>query len=230
MLYFGVPVYVQVIEWTRTQTFLRRVRSLVWNRKKDYQRTRPAGTRERWNLIQSRATGTSLLDVGCSSGLLTALAAGIGFFAVGLDANWEVLSEARKKCKPNLSLAYMHFVITLQSVAALPVCDVVLCLSVYHQWHRKFGHEGAQQILRILGGKARQRLFFEPASKQSKYGAEPPAFIDGNERSIVEYNEGMLGALFGKENVEFLGATSASWSEPLRYLFAIDMKQRQGLD
>ena len=207
------------------QTTLKKIRRLIWNRKQDYQKTRQAGTKERWKLIQSRITGTSsLLDVGCSSGLLTALAAAAGFFAIGLDSNWEVVSDARRKCKPNLSLAYAHFVVTPQSVTVLPVCDVVLCLSIYHQWHCKFGHEGAQQILQILGTKARKRLFFEPASRQSKYGPKPPTFTDHDERSIIDYNHRMLGGLFGKENVEFLGATTASRSESVRYLFTIQMQ------
>jgi hypothetical protein len=209
----------------RIQTTLGKTIRLLWNPEQDYQKTRRAGTKERWKLIQNRITGgSSLLDVGCSSGVMTALAAEVGLFAIGLDANWEVISDACKKSKPNLSLAYMHFVVTPQSVAALPVCDVVLCLSIYHQWHREFGHEGAQQILYILGTKARKRLFFEPASKQSRYGPKPPAFADRDERSIIDYNHGMLGALFGNENVEFLGATMASRSESARYLFTIQMQ------
>jgi len=207
------------------QTTLKKITRLIWNRKRDYQKTRQGGTKERWKLIESRITGTSsLLDVGCSSGLITALAAASGLFAIGLDSNWEVLSDARKKCKANLSLTYVHFVVTPQSVAVLPVCDVVLCLSIYHQWHCKFGHEGAQQILQILGTKARKRLFFEPASRQSKYGPKPPTFTDHDERSIIDYNHRMLGGLFGKENVEFLGATTASRSESVRYLFTIQMQ------
>jgi len=195
---------------------------LLWNRKVDYQKTRRSGTAERWGLIQSRVQGpASLLDVGCSSGLLTALASGFGFFAIGLDANWDVLTEARKKCRPHLNLAFMHFVVTPETVALLPVCDIVLCLSIYHQWYAKFSREGAERILLTLGTKARQRMFFEPPSKQSKYGPQPPAFIDRDERSIVDYNREMLGRLFGKDNVEFLGATEASRSEPLRYLFTI---------
>jgi SAM-dependent methyltransferase len=207
------------------QTTLKKIRRLIWNRKQDYQKTRQAGTKERWKLIQSRITGaSSLLDVGCSSGLMTALAGGDDFFAIGLDANWEVVSDARKKCKPNLRLAYVHFVVTPESVKVLPICDVVLCLSIYHQWHCKFGHDGAQQILRILGTKARKRLFFEPASRQSKYGPKPPTFTDHDERSILDYNYRMLGGLFGKENVEFLGATTASRGERVRYLFTVQMQ------
>jgi len=198
---------------------------LLWNPERDYQKKRRGGTQERWNLIQSRIAGaSSLLDVGCSSGALTDLAAETGLFAIGLDANWGVISDARKKSRPNLALAYTHFVITPQSVTALPVCDIVLCLSIYHQWHRDFGHEGAQQILSILGTKARNRLFFEPASKQSKYGPKPPVFADCDERSIINYNHGMLAALFGDQNVELLGATTASRSESVRYLFTIQMQ------
>src|SRR5947207_15676173 len=137
----------------------------------------------------SRSTGTSTLyHVGCSAGFITALAAPSGLFAIALDSNWELLSDARKKCKANLSLTYVHFVVTPQSVAVLPVCDVVLCLSIYHQWHCKFGHEGAQQILQILGTKARKRLFFEPASRQSKYGPKTPTFTYHDEGSIIVFN------------------------------------------
>src|SRR5436190_231244 len=92
------------------QTTLKKITRLIWNRKRDYQKTRQGGTKERWKLIESRITGTSsLLDVGCSSGLITALAAASGLFAIGLDSNWEVLSDARKKCKANLRLTYVEF-------------------------------------------------------------------------------------------------------------------------
>jgi SAM-dependent methyltransferase len=206
-------------------TAFKTIRRVLWNRNRDYQKSRPAGTRERWILIQSRINGcSSLLDVGCSSGLLTSFAAGFGCFAVGIDSNWDVLFAARKHYRPYLTLGYVHFTVTPQTVAQLPVFDFVLCLSVYHQWYAKFGREGAEQILRTLGSKARERLFFEPASKQSKYGAQPPPFIDRDEESIVSYNRQMLGEVFGAENVEFLGGTKASRSESVRYLFAIQMR------
>src|SRR2546423_7729181 len=89
---------------------------LLWNRKRDYQKIRRAGTKERWGLIASRINGSkSLLDIGCSSGLLTSLAARSGLFSIGLDANWDVLLEARKKCRPHLSLAFAHFAVTPQN-------------------------------------------------------------------------------------------------------------------
>jgi SAM-dependent methyltransferase len=209
----------------RIKSTLGKTTKLLWNFEQSYQKSRRAGTKERWKLIQSRIAGdSSLLDVGCSSGAMTGLAAEVGLFAIGLDGNWDAISDAHKQSRPNLGLAYTHFVVTPQSVTALPVCDIVLCLSVYHQWHRDFGHEGAQQILYILGTKARKRLFFEPASKQSRYGPKPPAFVDRDEPSIIDYNHGMLGALFGNENVEFLGGTTASRSEPVRYLFTVQMQ------
>jgi SAM-dependent methyltransferase len=207
---------------------LSELRRLIWNPERDYQKTRRAGTGERWVLIQSRIEGCgSLLDIGCSSGLLTSLAAGFGCLAIGVDSNWKVLTKAQKRCRPYLTLTYLHFVVTPQTVDQLPTCDVVLCLSIYHQWHAKFGHEGAQHILRTLGSKARRRMFFEPPSRQSKYGAQPPAITDRDERSIAAYNLEMLGGLFGRENVEFLGGTRANRSESQRYLFTIQMSNEQ---
>lgn len=203
---------------------LNEIRRLIWNPERDYQKNRRAGTGERWVLIQGRIDGCkSLLDVGCSSGLLTSLAAGFGCLAIGVDENWKVLAKAQKRCRPYLSLAFLHFVVTPQTVEQLPTCDVVLCLSIYHQWHAKFGHEGAQHILRTLGSKARRRMFFEPPSRQCKYGAQPPPIIDRDERSIAPYNLEMLGGLFGRENVEFLGGTRGGHNESHRYLFTIQM-------
>ncbi len=200
------------------RTTLRKIRALVFGKRHDYQRTRSRGTEERWRLIQSRIAGTQSL-----LGRLAALAAEMGLFAIGVEANWAALSGARRKYKASSRLAYMRFIVTPESVTALPVCDVVLCLSVYHQWHEIFGHQGAQQILHTLGTKARRFLFFEPASQRSKYGPVPPDYNDRDERSIVDYNLGMLGRLFCREKVEFVAATPASRSEKVRYLFSIQM-------
>jgi len=212
------------IERLRMRSTLMKIKTLVLGKRHDYQRTRAIGTEERWRLIQGRIVGTqSLLDVGCNLGRLTALAAQMGLFAIGVEANWGALSDARRKYRPNPSLAYVHFVVTPASVTALPVCDVVLCLSIYHQWHKNFGHHGAQQILHTLGTKARRFLFFEPASQQSKYGPVPPDYDDRDECSIVDYNLGMLGGLFCGKKVEFVAPTPASRSEKVRYLFSIQM-------
>ena len=216
------------IEWLRVRTTLRKIRALVFGKRHDYQRTRSRGTEERWRLIQSRIAGTqSLLDVGCKLGRLAALAAEMGLFAIGVEANWAALSGARRKYKASSRLAYMRFIVTPESVTALPVCDVVLCLSVYHQWHEIFGHQGAQQILHTLGTKARRFLFFEPASQQSKYRPVPPDYDDRDECSIVDYNLGMLGGLFCGKKVEFVAATPANHGERLRHLFGIQITPPQ---
>src|SRR5437867_4432780 len=41
----------------RTQTTLGKTIRLLWNPEQDYEKTRRAGTKERWKLIQSRITG-----------------------------------------------------------------------------------------------------------------------------------------------------------------------------
>jgi SAM-dependent methyltransferase len=208
----------------RMRRTLIKIKKLVLGKRHDYQKTRSGGTEERWRLIQSRIAGTqSLLDVGCNLGRLTALAAQMGLFAIGVEADWGALSDARLEYKAISRLAYMRFIVTPESVTALPVCDVVLCLSVYHQWHQTFGHQGAQQILYTLGTKARQLLFFEPASQRSKYGPVSPDYNDQDGRSIIDYNLAMLRGLFCGAKVEFVGATTASHSEKIRYLFSIQM-------
>jgi SAM-dependent methyltransferase len=222
---FHEPIHGRSVQF---EILLGRIRN-VFLRRRDYQLTRKAGTTARWKLIESRSeSASSLLDVGCNTGRMTALAAERGFFAIGLDANWSLLAQASRRCRRDLSLGYVHFVVTPQSVSMLPLCDLILCLSVHHQWHKKFGHEGAQTILRILGAKARQKLFFEPASRQSKYGAQPPPIVDFDERSIIDYNMGMLGGLFGSEHVGFLGGAPAAGSEPFRYLFVVETASSQG--
>lgn len=194
----------------------------VWARY-DYQSIRVAATEKRWSLIHDQIDegARSLLDVGCNVGLMTFLAARSGLVAIGVEGNWVNVRTALRRCKPQLSLAFMHLMVTPENVDGLPVCDVLLCLSIYHQWHAHLGHEAAQQILKTLGQKAQRILFFEAASTRRKYGAKAPQFIDHDVDSIVDYNRGMLGELFGPSRVEFISPTPASRGEKKRYLFAV---------
>jgi hypothetical protein len=52
------------------------------------------------------------LDVGSNIGLLTAMTARTGLFAIGVEGDWNALSAARRKYEPTLSVAYMHFFVT----------------------------------------------------------------------------------------------------------------------
>jgi hypothetical protein len=193
------------------------------HKRRFHQRTRVEGTEKRWHLIKSRISGAkSLLDIGSNIGVLTETAARAGLFALGLEADWQAVSVARRNCKPNLPLAYMHLAVTPSNVTALPTADVVLCLSVYHHWHRDFGHDGAQHILRMLVSKAQQTLWFEPPSRRSKYWAMPPDFVDHDLNSIVEYNLGMLSEVASGAKVVFVGRTPASEGEKFRCLFVIE--------
>ena len=203
----------------------RRLRTLLsrFRTPRSWQDLRRVGTEQRWDLIRPRIAGArSLLDIGCNAGVLTALAADAGLVSVGVEANWEFVRVARRRCVEARPVAFLHLVVTRDSVAALPECDAVLCLSVYHQWHRRYGHDAAQHILRVLGEKARRVLFFEPASKRQKYGDEAPDFRDRDEDSIVAYNLAMLSSLFKDGGtVEFLGGTPSVRREPFRYLFSV---------
>ncbi len=85
----------------------------------------------------------------------------------------------------------------------------------------------ASSGLRTLGEKAHQRLFFEPPSKQSKYGAEPPPIIDRDEPSIVSYNERCWGNSSAQGRWNTWGGTQASRSKSFRYLFCVEMNRER---
>jgi SAM-dependent methyltransferase len=191
--------------------------------KRSWQDLRRAGTEQRWARIRSQIAGArSLLDIGCNAGVLTARAAEAGLVSIGVETRWEFVQVARRRWAGSRPVTFLHFTVDRDSVEALPECDVVLCLSVYHQWHRRYGHDAAQDILRALGRKARRVLFFEPASKLRKYGDAAPDFRDRDEPSIVAYNHAMLSGLFGEgPAVEFLGGTPSIRGEAFRYLFAV---------
>lgn len=190
-------------------------------RKRHWQEVRSEGTRQRWELI-SDALGSddrTLLDVGCNTGLLTLAAADHGMFALGIDKMPEAVDSARDLAAGRERVAFMHLELTRDDLEALPTFDVVLFLSVYHQWVANLGDQVAREMLGVLASKARSRFFFEPAAIRSKYGSEPPPISDLDEHSIVEVNTQLLQQAVGAE-VRYLGSTPAV-NEAFRCLFMV---------
>lgn len=161
----------------------------------------------------------SLVDIGCNAGVLTRQAARHGLFSVGIDGNREAISFARKKTEAEERLSFMLWKMTPDDLGKIPEFDVVLLLSVYHQWVALYGNDEAGLMLRNVSGKCRRKLFFEPASIQRKYGVYKQNFVDGDERSVVEFNVQMISDVTGLK-VRFLGRSEApDADERFRSLF-----------
>ena len=192
-----------------------------------YQRKRADGTDERWQLIRREldAGDRSLLDIGSNLGVLTELAAGEGLFALGVEPDFRLVRAARRRTRSARSVGFVCAAVDPDSVAALPACDVVLCLSVHHYWVRAFGEEAAWRIMGVLLARARRKLFFEPASVKRKFGAAAPDFEDLDREAIVEYNVKHLESLLAPDQrVRFLGETRCRPREPFRLVFLIERR------
>jgi SAM-dependent methyltransferase len=190
-----------------------------------YQDKRAEGNEQRWEIIRAQlgAEDGSLLDVGCNAGLLTRRAAERGLVALGCDIMPAAVARATRIHRGTPGLAFMQLEITPQTIARLPSFDVVLCLSVHHYWVKAFGEAAAWDMMRTLVGKARRKLFFEPASRHTKYKPVVPDFVELDRGSIERYNTERLRAAAGTEHaVTCLGATSGVGKEVFRVMFLVD--------
>ncbi len=192
-----------------------------------YQAKRATGTEQRWELIRTNLSSSdkSLLDVGCNLGLLTRKAADAGLGAIGVDGMRKAVLRARRLHRDVPRLATMLLDITPDSVEQLPRCDVVLCLSIHHYWVANHGQETAWVMIRKLIEKSQSKFFFEPASRQKKYGTDAPDFVDLDEDSLRAHHLERLRDVAGPHRtVECLGATKCMEPEPFRLMFIVSAK------
>lgn len=197
-----------------------------WRRPRQWQHLRDKGTKQRWKLIEASLdpTDRSLLDVGCNTGMLTIAAANHGMEAHGVDLNAEAIDSAKRAARRVDGATFELRRLSADDIRGLPEFDVVLLLSVFHQWVALDGEEAARAKLADLAGKARSRFYFEPASIRAKYGTSPPAITDADERSIVQVNTKLVEDVAGEgSQVRYLGATpTVDADEGFRCLFVVE--------
>lgn len=182
-----------------------------------YQEEHLQGTKQKYEIIKSvlDENDKTLLDVGCNAGLLVKWFNEYGLIAEGVDCNPEYVQEAKRNGVNNIRV----FEITPHNIDSIDFHDVILLLSVYHQW-QVFGELQAKFMLKMLGGKAR-KFVFQPPSVRRKY-KYPPAIKDNNKRSIIDSNLEFLTNTFPDREVSYIGFSSLSdKQEPCRYLFMV---------
>jgi SAM-dependent methyltransferase len=177
-------------------------------------------TDRKWNCIVENldSADRNLLDIGCDAGVLTRRAAETGRPALGVD-RYERYEGAREHAfeaaERTDGLAFMQLGLTPENAGTLPLFDAVVCLSVYHYWHREFGRDGAETMLGAFAGA--NKVFFSASSLSERYvqGATPdvvePAFESRDRESVVSYHEDVLRSALGESySVELLDTVEYS--------------------
>lgn len=193
-----------------------------------YRRARRAYQDSRFPEDQYRlisATGVysgakSSLEVGCNKGRLVKMFARDGKFSVGLDlADYWAFED-------NERAVLGTFPIDRVTCEGLPTFDILLVLSVHHQWVKTDGDASALGTLQGLFSKAGAAMFIEFAAVADKYGYKPgDRFQDNDEASVVAYSKKWLLNAFAEDQIEYLGKTrELEKKEPYRFLFVV--KQR----
>ncbi len=194
-------------------------------REKDFQEK--AGIDERLAQLDRAvpADTSSLVDIGCNLGMITAHFAERGAFSIGIDIGQRLIERANARHAAVANCGFMTMNLTPDNIATLPVFDTMLLLSVHHNWVQLYGPDDAGEMLRALSAKAGKTLIFEGPSRRGRYANHPPEFVDNDEASVTAYHEGYLQKYLGSEfsRIEPLGKTTC-WGEgdrePYRWSWA----------
>lgn len=170
------------------------------------------------------ASGSSLLDVGSNLGDFTSHFARRGMFALGVEEDETAVREARQRHASVPSCAFAAASVEPANVDALPHTDVLLLLSVHHNWYSAYGPAVADLMARVLVSRARLTIFEGP-SRTSRYGAmSSVGFVDNDSDSVTAWYRAFLGNIAAAVGgtVRLLGAAPCLGTrEPHRWIWAI---------
>lgn len=189
-----------------------------------YQLRRQEAVEIRWQMIEPYVDPeTSLLDIGCSTGLLTAKAAEAGAFALGVDHHEETIAKTRDYHDKRSNLHFIDAEIDGELIPSLPEFDIVLLFSVFQYWHQREGEAEAMEWLTRLGEKTNSQLFFEAVGKSSKLGPEA-TFTNYDEEEVTDFHEELLTDALGETfDISYVGTTPRKeGASGERYVFMLE--------
>ena len=198
----------------------------------DYQRGRYPN--EKLDLILSRLSLSEInnvLDVGCNEGYISAEFSKRGKFCVGIDAGPYYLNHILNDLENvygRQNPAFGVFPLTEENINVIPEFDLILLLSVHHQWINSYGNDYGERLVSRLIDKARHYFVIEFAARAMKYGFKEPKFEDNDEESVKTYAESWLRGLNVPGTIEYIGKNKEGTdaNEPYRFIFMIT-KERQ---
>jgi SAM-dependent methyltransferase len=192
----------------------------------DYQRTRYP--KDKFALISSRLNlpeVNNVLDIGCNEGYISAEFAKRGKFCVAIDAGPYFLNHILSDLESvygRQNPAFGVFPLTEENIALIPEFDLVLLLSVHHQWINTDGNDYGERLVSRLIDKARRYFVIEFAATAKKYGFKESKFEDNNEESVKAYAESWLRGLNVPGTIEYIGKNKeGNANEPYRFVFLV---------
>ncbi len=162
----------------------------------------------------------SVMDIGCNIGYFVFRMAERGGFCLGIDWGRNQIMVAR-------SLAELHRVnnavfsemeVDPKSITSLPKVDVVICLSIFHHWVRRYGEQKAREMLISLASRAEKYIIFETGQPDEAQKPWSRLLHFMNQPDFETWVKEFLHTL-GFEKVELCGPFPTSVSDVPRKLF-----------
>ncbi len=180
----------------------------------------------RWQAISEtiqRYKARNLLDIGCAEAwFLRRAAVEFGTFGIGVEAaDRRALTGEIARLHDGVDrVAVIKARLGPEDIRHLPVCDIVLCLSVLHHIMREEGRAGAEDFLRAIAGRVGKALIFEMGTSQERqlgWTSVLPDMPEGQEQFIRT----LLGDC-GFANARVLAETPGLKGDAPRLLFAAE--------
>jgi hypothetical protein len=114
-------------------------------------------------------------------------------------------------------VAVMGGMLGPNDIRRLPVCDIVLCLSVVHHVMRAGGRSAAEEFVQALATRARKALLFEMGTSDEKmlnWSHALPDMPSGQENFVIELLDSC-----GLGNIRKVAVTAGLKGDAPRMLF-----------
>jgi len=132
---------------------------------------RAEGTLERWKIIEASLRNYSVqsaVDIGCNVGFFCFSLADKGISSIGIDIDERALRIARAVAKKTgmSHVGFSNQFVTPQSVSLIPHADVMIFLSVWHHWVKRYGMDTAMKMLSEIWNACDQVMYFESGQNE----------------------------------------------------------------